>query len=136
MAPTGDSDGFTQRFYYILSAGCIPVRVDTYYPRLSFGRVAWPFKQSVQWHKAVLLLPPDRLRRDGLMPTLANVSAARIAAMQAYIQEEVRHKVLFDYRGSGPDAFSAFLTELLHLSDTRLGQLDERKHRGKSGATL
>ena len=29
VAPTGDSDGFTQRFYYILAAGCIPVRVDT-----------------------------------------------------------------------------------------------------------
>ena len=27
VAPTGDSDGFTQRFYYILAAGCIPVRV-------------------------------------------------------------------------------------------------------------
>ena len=29
VAPTGDSDGFTQRFYYILAAGCIPVGVDT-----------------------------------------------------------------------------------------------------------
>tara|TARA_B100000795_G_scaffold268010_1_gene254069 strand:+ start:1129 stop:1350 length:222 start_codon:yes stop_codon:yes gene_type:complete len=29
VAPTGDSDGFTQRFYYILAAGCIPVRVET-----------------------------------------------------------------------------------------------------------
>ena len=58
VAPTGDSDGFTQRFYYIIAAGCIPVRVDTYYSDRSFGRVAWPFKQTVQWKKAVLLLPP------------------------------------------------------------------------------
>jgi len=29
VAPTGDSDGFTQRFYYILAAGCIPVGLDT-----------------------------------------------------------------------------------------------------------
>ena len=100
VAPTGDSDGFTQvradpclkptqhplqaggvtahhswsgpgptqRFYYILASGCIPVRVDTYYSKLSFGRVAWPFKQTVQWKKAVVLLPPERLRRDGLIP--------------------------------------------------------------------
>ena len=26
VAPTGDSDGFTQRFYYIVAAGCIPVQ--------------------------------------------------------------------------------------------------------------
>ena len=56
VAPTGDSDGFTQRFYYIVAAGCIPVRVDTYYPSLKFGKVAWPFKQTIEWHRAVLLL--------------------------------------------------------------------------------
>ena len=61
--------------------------MDTYYSNFSFGRVAWPFKQTVQWRKAVLLLPPHRLRRDGLLPTLLNVSAARIAAMQRYIRE-------------------------------------------------
>lgn len=63
IAPTGDSDGFTQRFYYILAAGCIPVRVDTYYANFSFGRVAWPSKQTVQWHKAAVLLPPHVLKR-------------------------------------------------------------------------
>ena len=61
--------------------------MDTYYSNFSFGRVAWPFKQTVQWRKAVLLLPPHRLRRDGLLPTLLNVSAARVAAMQRYIRE-------------------------------------------------
>ena len=36
----------------------------------------------------------------------------------------VRPHVLFDYAGRAPDAFSAFLTELQHLADTRLGALD------------
>lgn len=129
IAPTGDSDGFTQRFYYILSAGCIPVRVDTYYPSLSFGRVAWPFKQTIEWHKAVLLLPPDRLKAIGVVPFLANISLARIAEMQAYIERVVRPHILFDYQGSAPDAFSAFLTELVHLSKSKLGQLDNRAQR-------
>ena len=124
VAPTGDSDGFTQRFYYIIAAGCIPVRVDTYYSALSFRRVAWPSKQTVDWRKAVVLLPPARLRRNGLLPTLANISAERVREMQAYIQTVVRPAVLFDYRGGAPDAFSAFLEELLHLSATKLPKYD------------
>ena len=49
------------------------MRVDTYYPDKRFGNVAWPFKQTVQWDKAVVLLPPRVLRRVGLMPTLLNI---------------------------------------------------------------
>ena len=130
VAPTGDSDGFTQRFYYIIAAGCIPVRIDTYYPTLSFGRVAWPSKQTIAWRKAVVLLPPERLRRDGLLPTLANISDAQIARMREYISRVVRPHVLFDYRGRAPDAFSAFLDELLHLSKTKLPKLDRQGARG------
>jgi hypothetical protein len=126
IAPTGDSDGFTQRFYYILAAGCIPVRIDTYYPKLSFGRVAWPFKETVEWRTAVVLLPPNELRRNGILPTLRNISAAKIRRMRAYIQRVVRPHVLFDYHGRSPDAFSAFLDELIHLSRTRLPRLDKR----------
>ena len=59
-----------------------------------------------------------------------NVSAARVASMQRYIEREVRPAVLFDYRGRAPDAFSAFLTELLHLSRTKLNKLDQAPARG------
>ena len=130
VAPTGDSDGFTQRFYYILAAGCIPVRVDTYYSNYSFGRVAWPFKQTIQWRKAAILLPPHKLRRDGLIPTLLNISQTRIASMQRYIREVARPHTLFDYRGRHPDAFSAFLDELIHLSKTRLPKYDRQRVNG------
>ena len=50
--------------------------------------------------------------------------------MQRYIEREVRPAVLFDYRGRAPDAFSAFLTELLHLSRTKLNKLDQAPVRG------
>ena len=130
VAPTGDSDGFTQRFYAIL-AGCIPVRVDTYYPQYSFGRVAWPSKQTIQWHKATVLVPPERLRRDGLLPILRNISSAQVQRMREYIAKVVRPHVLFDYRGRAPDAFSAFLDELIHLSKTRLPRLDRTTTRRK-----
>ena len=93
-----------QRFYYVLAAGCIPVRVDTYYPQLSFGRVAWPFKQTIQWHRAAVLLPPERLRRDGLLPTLLNISDAQIARMQEYIARVVR--VRSGARGPDPASTS------------------------------
>ena len=75
-------------------------------------------------HRAVVLVPPAKLRRDGLMPTLLNISSKKIAAMQHYIASVVRPSVLFDYRGRAPDAFSAFLSELLFLSKTRLPRLD------------
>ena len=104
----------------------------------------------------MLLLPPHKLRRDGLLPTLLNVSATRIAAMQRYIREVRRATLardslsypasetvdgaldavmsqvarpasLFDYRGTRPDAFSAFLDELIHLSKTRLPRLDRQR---------
>ena len=32
ISTISSTTGFTQRFYYILAAGCIPVRIDTYYP--------------------------------------------------------------------------------------------------------
>ncbi|EOD11283.1 hypothetical protein EMIHUDRAFT_214563 [Emiliania huxleyi CCMP1516] len=120
VAPPGDSDGFTQRFYYIVAAGCIPVRVDPYYPSLKFGKGGWPFKQTMEGHRAVLLLPPDRLGRDGLMPTLANVSQPRVPEMHQSLLRVVRPSVLFDYRGGAPDAFSPFLTELFYLAAHRL----------------
>ena len=60
----------------------------------------------------------------GLLPTLANISAARVADMQQYIRKVVRPRVLFDPRGTAPDAFSAFLTELLHLKHNKLKHLD------------
>ena len=124
VAPVGDADGFTSRLYFSLAAGCIPVRVDTYYPQQTFEGVAWPFKQSIEWERATILLPPRRLRAVGLLPTLANISAARVADMQQYIRKVVRPRVLFDPRGTAPDAFSAFLTELLHLKHNKLKHLD------------
>lgn len=127
IAPTGDSDGFTQRFYYIVASGCIPVRVDTYYSSFSFGRVAWPFKQTLQWKKAAVLVPPQRLRAEGLLPILRNISSERVLAMQEYIDRVVRPAVLFDYRGRAPDAYSAFLEELLHLAKTKLPRMDAKK---------
>ena len=76
------------------------------------------------------LLPPAALGRDGLLPFVRNVSAARVASMQRYIEREVRPAVLFDYQGRAPDAFSAFITELLHLSRTKLNKLDQAPARG------
>ena len=40
--------------------------------------------------------------------------------LQEYISSHVRPHVLFDYGGRAPDAFSAFLTELIHLNQTKL----------------
>lgn len=74
-----------------------------------------------------MLVPPKRLRAEGLVPILRNISSERIRGMQQYLERVVRPAVLFDYRGRAPDAFSAFLDELIHLSRTKLPRLDKAK---------
>ena len=55
------------------------------------SRVWQPFKQSIQWKKAVVLLPPERLKVDGLIPTLNNISLARVSAMQRCVTQRACH---------------------------------------------
>ena len=124
MAPTGDSDGFTARLYSILISACIPVRVDTYYPNHRYRDVAWPFKKTLDWRRAVVLVTPSQLRRVGIVQTLRAISTTRSRQMRRYIKNVVQPTLLYDPSGGGPDAFSAFLKELIHLAHRKLPLLD------------
>ena len=135
MAPTGDSDGFTQRLYSILLAGCIPVRVDTYYPQYGFGNAAWPFKQSIDWSKAVILVPPKQLRRVGLVQTLRAIPSSRCSQMRRYITNVVQRAIVFNLKGESNDgdAFTAFLHELIELTRHKLPSLDSSQSGNRFG---
>eukprot|EP00965_Chrysotila_dentata_P220467 6191794-Pleurochrysis_carterae.AAC.1 len=124
LTPVGDGDGFTQRFWFSISAGCIPVRIDSYYPDFDFEGVAWPFKTTIDWRRAVVIISPKQLRRSGLLPILRQFSTEMVEEMQRYIATIVKPATRIDFEGDGPDMFSAFLAELLYLSKYRLPQLD------------
>ena len=55
---------------------------------------------------------------------MAEEVSKAIAAAAALAANDTAPATLFDYRGERPDAFSAFLDELLHLSRTKLPRLD------------
>ena len=54
LCPTGDSKGFTARFYFSLFHGCVPVWIDTYKRRLSFDDLALPFKSDLDWKRLMV----------------------------------------------------------------------------------
>ena len=54
LCPTGDSKGFTGRFWFALAHGCIPVRYDGWARNLTFEEIAWPFRDRIDWHRAVV----------------------------------------------------------------------------------
>lgn len=70
LCPSGDTPGFTQRFYQSILAGCIPILVDLYlrYPpdhgSSGAGRDgrSFPFPSLICWPRFVIELPLNRSR--------------------------------------------------------------------------
>jgi len=53
LCPSGDAPAFTQRFYWSLLHGCIPVRVDLF-QRAPPDVPAFPFSSLINWSRAVI----------------------------------------------------------------------------------
>lgn len=54
LCPTGDSKGFTARFYWSILHGCIPVRYDGWRRRLTRAETAYPYPSLIEWEKIVI----------------------------------------------------------------------------------
>eukprot|EP00966_Prymnesium_polylepis_P158747 3669267-Prymnesium_polylepis.1 len=52
LCPTGDSKGFTARFYMALLHGCLPVRIDGYQRNMTIGPPVYPFPHLIDWRWA------------------------------------------------------------------------------------
>jgi len=119
LAPTGDSKGFTARFYYALLHDCLPVRVDGWTKRrvTAIGRdVAWPFPSLVNWSRLVVDFDGkgalNTSTTHGLLPMLLSISQSEVRQRLRYLRS-ISHWFLYDEpRYVGRDAPAALIHEL------------------------
>eukprot|EP00928_Gymnodinium_smaydae_P016342 TRINITY_DN16110_c0_g1_i1.p1 TRINITY_DN16110_c0_g1~~TRINITY_DN16110_c0_g1_i1.p1 ORF type:complete len:1202 (+),score=192.17 TRINITY_DN16110_c0_g1_i1:167-3772(+) len=120
VCPPGDATSATIRFYDALLSGCIPVVVafPTFDGRVSWFRPGGPpvewsyaFPKEIRWREAVVEVPVAALRAGKFVETVLAVSQERREAIARYIAE-IRTKLVVDWAGSGPDAFSAILRSI------------------------
>mmetsp|Transcript_178621 Transcript_178621/g.566824 ORF Transcript_178621/g.566824 Transcript_178621/m.566824 type:complete len:1064 (+) Transcript_178621:1-3192(+) len=119
--PPGDVTSVTVRFFDALLSGCIPVVIS--FPGM-LGRPSWfrnggppvewsyPWSRLIQWHDTVVEVPVEALRRGQLVEVVRSTSTERLAFISDYIVA-IRHLLVFDWEGSGPDAFTALFTALV-----------------------
>ena len=119
LCPTGDSKGFTARFYFVLLHGCLPVRVDGYNRSAVQVPPAYPFQQLIDWSKIVTDIQADALPE--LMKTLLEMPPHEIER-KAYVRR-IAHWLTYDERPTLTDAASAVIHSIHH-----------RFHGNKSGS--
>ena len=93
LCPTGDSKGFTARFYFVLLHGCLPIRVDGYRRNASLAPPIFPFPRLIDWPRIMIDLAPDEAA--GLLPRLLAMPQREIEERQSYLRH-VAHWLLFD----------------------------------------
>lgn len=112
LCPTGDSKGFTARFYFVLLHGCLPVRVDGYNRSAVQVPPAYPFQQLIDWSKIVTDIQADALPE--LMKTLLEMPPHEIERRQAYVRR-IAHWLTYDERPHAHhDAASAVIHSIHH----------------------
>ena len=118
ICPTGDSKGFTARFYTALLHGCLPVRIDGYQRNATLGPPVYPFPHLIDWSKIVVDVHYSEVH--SLLPRLLAIPKSQVAHAQQYLRR-VSHWLLTDVPGhEHHDAPAALLHELhvrLHVSD-------------------
>lgn len=125
LSPTGDSKGFTARFYYALLHGCIPVRLDAYPRRnLTLERVALPFPSQLNWSKLMVnVRNAESILRDtpGFLRQLRDMPKEEVQDRITYIRS-VRHLFSYDAPATERGAPAALVTEL----ESRLSSINNR----------
>ena len=115
LCPTGDSKGFTARFYFSLLHGCLPVRVDGWERDPRRAPPAYPFPELLDWSRLVLDIPLGQV--PSLLPRLATMSTDEIESRQRYLRR-VAHYFLYDFHAHRHHDAPAALTMTLEM---RLG---------------
>ena len=59
LCASGDAPSFTQRFYFSILHGCIPVRVDLYFRAPDDPGLALPFPSLIEWERIIIDLRPN-----------------------------------------------------------------------------
>lgn len=117
LAPAGDAPSFTQRFYFALIRGCIPVRVNPFTRHeatrhqheeagTSTGRgeseprkppgFAYPFPSLIDWNRGIVVeVNATTAGYRSILPRLVELEE-RAHLARRYLLEEAAHWLLFD----------------------------------------
>ena len=96
LCPTGDSKGFTARFYFSIVHRCLPVRFDGYHRGLQPGDTAYPFPRHIDWAGIVVTAPDNA--NGTLLDVLLAMPKDEVAARQARLRQVA--PLLMYYAGS------------------------------------
>mmetsp|Transcript_18389 Transcript_18389/g.58587 ORF Transcript_18389/g.58587 Transcript_18389/m.58587 type:complete len:364 (+) Transcript_18389:181-1272(+) len=115
VCPTGDSKGFTARFYFSLLHGCLPIRVDGWGRDPTLAPPAFPFPELIDWQRIVLDVPMRQI--DSLLPRLLAMSPSEVDDRLRYLWR-VAPLLMYDVDDSRShsDAPAAFL----HVLEKRI----------------
>jgi hypothetical protein len=115
--PGGDNPGLTQRFYFALIHGCLPVVIDPYERTPADERPGptYPFASLIDWTRLVIEVPPTAMAFEAL-PNLLLQRESDAERARAYLAT-VWHFLLYDSHDADgrlkkPDAPSAVLHAL------------------------
>lgn len=86
LCPTGDSKGFTARFYFSIAHRCIPVRVDGFRRGLTAAETAYPFPSLIDWSRIVVNATVDEALSGALLQRLASMPQREVSERLAYMQ--------------------------------------------------
>lgn len=86
LCPTGDSKGFTARFWFSLAHGCLPVRFDGYFRRLGPNATAYPFRTRLDWSRLVVDVEEADYGNGTLLDKLLAIPQAEVDARLRYLR--------------------------------------------------
>lgn len=110
LVPTGDSAGFTARFYFSIVHGCIPVYVDLWQRNMTFEDLALPFPSLIDWRR--VLIYRNYAHRQNLLAELKALPHREVKSRLEYI-ESIAHWLVTDVPNiADVDAPAALIREL------------------------
>jgi uncharacterized membrane protein YgcG len=99
LCPTGDSKGFTARFWFSIAHGCIPVRFDGFGRRLRRNETAYPFAHRIDW--ARIVVEATDVADGKLLDQLLAMPQAEVEARRRYLRE-VRPMLMYGQYSDWP----------------------------------
>ena len=110
LCPTGDSKGFTSRFYFSIVHGCLPVRYDGWRRQLNATvAVAYPFTHRIDWARFVVEAPDNA--DDQLLDMLLAMPADEVRRRLEYMQS-IAPLLIYTEDGSVGGAANALIEQL------------------------
>ena len=109
VCPTGDSKGFTARFYFVMMHGCVPVRLDGWRRNVTRAPPTYPFPTLIDWSKIVIDMAVEKLEPQGLLSRLLHMSPQEVAERQRLLRHSL-HWLTYDLKNhSHHDAPAALI---------------------------